>query len=104
MTPWISLAVSCLLGAIAYLWERGRRITAEKHLAEEKLNTAFQRNAAIQAQRNFDLASEDVDRLRQAMVYKHEEIEALSLELASCSVPGAAADRLNRLLKKNPGE
>jgi hypothetical protein len=99
MTPWlISLVITFVGWGVAYLFERIGHGKTREALAEEKLAVAFARADAEKATRNFDLAAEDVERLRALLTAKLEEIDALSFELAHCNIPGAAADRIKRLL------
>jgi hypothetical protein len=102
MTPWlITLAVSFAGWGVALLLEKISHGKTREALAKQELATSLATAQAKDAYRQFNNAAEDAERLRLTLTHKTEELDALSLELAHCNVPGAAADRLRRLLRKD---
>lgn len=83
MSIWVTACIF-LVGVTLFLWEKGAR-----HDAETRAKTA---EDALLAEK---LASA---RAQADLAFLRSEAERLNHELSTCNVPGAARQRLDRLL------
>lgn len=95
MTPFV-IALVALVGATLFLWEKAARADAEK---DAKLANALARDL----QRQLYNAWEELEAGNKARAFLRKEAEILSNELKTCDVPGAARERLARVLAHAAG-
>ncbi len=99
MLPWIlSLAGTLLSGCIAFLVERGRRLSADNARFQAEGKVALLERDLQDLTLRTRGHEEECERLRYLSTKQREELHGLQEELSKCDVPGAARERLQRVL------